>query len=259
VRARKSNVVASVAASMVMACLLTACAAFARSRTPMLAETHPNPGHQRAACLLVMLPGYGDEAADFEEHGFLDAVRRAHVDADVTSVEAHYGYYRDHTIVSRLHEDILAPARQQGYRRIVLVGISMGGLGAVATARLHPEDVDALVLLAPYLGDADVVGPVDRQGLPAYVPPNPNDFFQQNWVYLAGYAKHAERPPMLLGYGTSDRLARELELLRPYLPRERVTAVPGSHAWKTWSPIFDRWADGGALESFCAGDVANGT
>src|SRR5262249_34113173 len=140
VRTRNTNVVASVATSMVIA-MLTGCTAFERPTTPMVSEMHPKPGHEPASCLLVMLPGYGDEASDFEEHGFLDAVRRAHVDADITSVEANYGYYRNHSIVTRLHEDVLAPARQRGYRRIVLVGISMGGLGAVATARMHPEDV----------------------------------------------------------------------------------------------------------------------
>jgi hypothetical protein len=45
------------------------------------------------------------------------------VKADLVAVDAHLGYYYKRTIIDRLREDVLVPAKVQGYRRIVVVGI----------------------------------------------------------------------------------------------------------------------------------------
>ena len=89
----------------------------------------------------------------FEREGFVAALREAGARVDAIAVDAHLGYYYRKTIIERLHTDVLLQARQQGYRRIVLVGVSLGGLGALLNERENPGSVDAVVLLGPFLGD----------------------------------------------------------------------------------------------------------
>src|ERR671930_1091173 len=78
--------------------------------------------------LVVFLPGIGDFAEDFERHGFIAALAASGLAADALAVDAHYGYYGRRTVLERLAEDVVLPAREQGYREVWLVGISMGGL-----------------------------------------------------------------------------------------------------------------------------------
>jgi len=228
------------------------CYVFRPTRVPLRMSSHRRSPSQPASCLVVMLPGFGDSAADFDRHGFVRALRRSDIDADVIAVDAHYKYYRKRSVVERLHTDVLAPARRNGYRRIVLVGISMGGLGAVATAREHPNDVDGLVLLAPYLGDAETAQKVRSAGLASFVPDSEPDFFEQNWAYLAGYARGESRPMLALGFGSSDRLAESLRVLAPFVPPERLAIVEGNHGWSTWTPIFESWVADGTIRTACA-------
>ena len=74
----------------------------------------------------------------FETAQFVQAVYDAGIHADMVAVEAHYGYYATRTVVTRLREDVIAPARAQGYTQIWLVGVSMGGLGALLYVRAYP-------------------------------------------------------------------------------------------------------------------------
>ena len=48
------------------------------------------PLEARAECLLVLLPGIGDEASTFERRGFVRDARRAGVPCDLALVSAHF-------------------------------------------------------------------------------------------------------------------------------------------------------------------------
>src|SRR5205814_411265 len=136
--------------------------------------------------LLVLLPGRGDRAEDFASHGFVDAAARLPVDC--VAVDATLGYYMKRTIVTRLLEDVIAPARQAGYRRVWLVGISMGGLGALATAQQHETDIEGILLLAPFLGDEEVIDEISARGRLARWTPSPaadgSDDYHRLWRWL---------------------------------------------------------------------------
>ena len=86
--------------------------------------------------LLVMLPGVGIEAAEFFEHGMVAAVqahgREQNLGVDVAALRPALELYLDGEIGPALHRRIIEPARRQGYARIWLLGISLGGLGAWA-------------------------------------------------------------------------------------------------------------------------------
>src|SRR5690625_7185109 len=80
------------------------------------------------------------------------------------AADAHFRYYRERTFVQRLHEDIILPARQQGYQHIWLLGLSMGGFGAVLYCNEHPQMIDGLMFLAAYPGEPALVQEIHDSG-----------------------------------------------------------------------------------------------
>ena len=106
----------------------------------------------QADTLVIFLPGIEDSAEDFHAQGFPQALRARFPGARCVALDAHLGYYLTRRIVRCLHEEIVRPARAAGVRRVVLVGVSMGALGALLYLRAHPREVQGLVLMAPFLG-----------------------------------------------------------------------------------------------------------
>ncbi|HJL19392.1 MAG TPA: alpha/beta fold hydrolase [Sandaracinaceae bacterium LLY-WYZ-13_1] len=204
-------------------------------------------------CLLVLLPGIGDGADRFAEVGFLQDAARARAGCDVALADARFSHYVAQQVEERLGE-VLRDARRRGYRSIWLVGVSLGGYGAVLTARAHPSLVDGLVLLAPMLGvpprEADVVREVRAAGgLRAWpgvrgaIPP-PRHHFREprlvwDWLHDAVVdPRRAER--VVLAYGEGDRLADRHGLLADALPDHRVFRRAGAHDWGTWRALWRR-------------------
>jgi pimeloyl-ACP methyl ester carboxylesterase len=206
---------------------------------PLRTVAYGHAGGAAADTLLVLLPGRGDRAETFAAEGFVDAARAADPRVDVVAADAHIGYYLRNVIVDRLWEDVVAPARARGYARVWLAGISMGGLGAVAFARAHPDAVAGLCLLAPYLGD-DVVAEVRRAGgLARWRPSGAPDDFARLWLFLKGYAAGAPGLPALwLGYGRSDRFVAAHDLLAAALPADHVLRADGGHDWPPWRALW---------------------
>src|SRR5262245_32634150 len=64
--------------------------------------------------LVVMLPGINDAPGKFLTSGFVDGFGRR--EYDLVAVDARWRYYSNDSIVTRLHEDVIAPARARGYR-----------------------------------------------------------------------------------------------------------------------------------------------
>ena len=133
------------------------------------------------------------------------------------------------------------PARQQGYRRIVLGGVSLGGLGARLCARDTPASVDALVLLAPSLGRKDrLFDQIDAAGGPAAWAagrdPSAGAIEEQIWAFLG--TKTPSLPPTWLLSGRADPYARAHRLLAGLLPAERVATIDGGHDWPVWRALW---------------------
>ncbi len=195
----------------------------------------------RATTLVVFLPGRGGSMADFGRHGFTAVLRDAGVNADTIAVDAHLGYYFKRTVIERLRADVLVPARARGYRRIVLAGVSLGGLGALLGERDEPGLVDAIVLLAPYLGDqAALFERIRAAGGPAAWAagrdPAAGSVEEQLWTFLGN--RSAALPPTWLLYGRGDSLATGHQMLAALLPPARVKTVAGAHDWPTWLSLW---------------------
>ena len=205
------------------------------------------PG-ERARDLVVFLPGKSSRGEDFRKKGFLASARAAGVEADLEAVDLHYGYYLKGVFLERLWKDVVEPAREQGYREIHLVGISMGAAGALGLARSHPESVSGVVLIAPFLGPADLVETIQAQGgLEAWSPATPagsgefEAFFSANWEWMKSRAASPDsRPGLILAFGESDRFAPSQRLLAAALSPARVFTAPGGHHWGTWKTLWFR-------------------
>ncbi len=236
--------------SVGMLCL-AGCTALRPTPVPMAIVRYAHPGAQRPCCLIVCLPGRWDRALQYETEQLVQAVRDAGIWADMVAVEAHYGYYAKRTVVTRLREDVIAPALAQGYTQIWLVGVSMGGLGALLYVRDYPNDITGVVALAPFLGDTDVINEIRAAGGVQQWQPTaitPGDYQRQLWQWLK---MHLARPEagagLYLGYGQQDRLAPAHQLLATSLPATRVFTNLGGHDWQTWRQLWQAFLKQAAL------------
>jgi hypothetical protein len=209
--------------------------------------------------LFVFLPGYGDKPSAFDQHGLLPAVRARGLAADIVAVDAHLGYYVDGTILTRLKEDVIDPARAGGYKQIWLIGNSLGAYGAISYARVHPHDITGVVLLGPYMGEKKTIREIrEAGGLQKWDPGTIGDKTKEEWVEqiwlwiknrqqrlesrLWGNGCEEERgclPEIYLGYGKSDRFSYGQNLLAEVLPPEHVVAIEGGHNWTTWKKLWN--------------------
>lgn len=211
--------------------------------------------HRKSASedLVVFLPGRGGHAEDFEKHGFLQVAQEAGLAADLTAVDAHLAYYMDRSLLTRLKEDVIAPAQKRGKHRIWLVGVSMGGLGALLYAERHPEDVAGVFLLAPYLGDETVLKEIRAAGgLRGWTVPeplDPKDHQRGVWRWLKRRAdgQIPQAFPIYLGYGAQDRFAPANAMLAASLPPERVFIAEGGHDWPVWRSLWVRFLQGAPM------------
>lgn len=182
--------------------------------------------------LLVMLPGADMSAEDFRTHGFFDAVRQAGRPVDMMAVETGVECYLDGVTVSQLHA-LLPP------QPVWLVGISLGGMGALLYARAHPERVAGVVVLAPFIGTRGLIAEIERAGGLRQWSPPPDEATTDERRLLAWLGAGA-LPDIHLGYGIDDRFAAAHCLLAEILPPERVLTAPGGHDWPTW---YRLWQD----------------
>ncbi len=196
--------------------------------------------------MLVLLPGRGMTPGEFVREGFVAAVQERALAVDVLRADAHIGYYDKEQIAPRLREDVIAPAQARGYRAIWIVGISLGGFGALVYGNQRPADVAGVVALAPYLGEREASDEVAAAGgLRNWTPPAASvaetDLGRRLWRSLQPYATETSppsRPPLYLGYGVDDRFAPSHRVLAAALPASRVYTTPGGHDWSAWARLW---------------------
>jgi len=201
------------------------------------------PGGKRRPTLLVFLPGLRDNSAVFADKGFISAVRASGFEADMIGVDAHLGYYVKKQFLARMKEDVIDPAKRQGYRNIWLVGISLGGFGALWYDVENPGDLAGVVAFSPYLGEPEVVAEVARAGgLKGWRPAGNAEMDDQHriWRGLKSYeSANRSLNRLYLGYGDKDKFATPDGMLAAVLPREQVFTFKGGHHWSVWRALWD--------------------
>lgn len=221
-------------------------------RTPVPLETiRYDAGHGNGHRLLfVFLPGRGDPATTFERNGLIAAVRERGLAADMIAVNAHVGYYWNGSIVMRLKEDIINPAKTSGYDRIWLVGNSLGGYGSLAYAEEYVDDISGMILLGPFVGDDKLITEIKREGglqpwSRGVVLTDPReDWGKRFWLWFKDCEQQkACYSKIHLGYGRGDRFSEGQGFLASFLPPEQVIAVDGGHDWSTWKKLWRMFLD----------------
>ena len=236
--------------SLVVLLASSGCAMLMPPVRPMVQVEADLPG--RARCLIVFLPGVGDVAADFEGNGFVDAVRKRRLSVDVVSAQATLSYYALGTVVQRLEADVMGPAREKRYRQTWLIGLSMGGRGALLYAHDYPREVTGVLALAPFLGMPPLTKKIrDAGGLAAWNAPrqlpvtDEDTTMRELWRWLqAVTAKKEPGPKLYLGWGVDDELLGESnEVLAEALPEHRRFPVTGGHKWAAWKKALEFFLD----------------
>jgi pimeloyl-ACP methyl ester carboxylesterase len=193
--------------------------------------------------LVVVLPGRADDLDGLRRSGIAEAIQQGDPQPDVLLVGATPRYYREGRLTERLREQIVLPARVQGYRRIWLVGASMGGFGAMLYQRRYPDDVDAVLLLAPYMGDDRLIRQIaDAGGVSAWDPGprpagvEPGNASREIWRVVHGWAAGSTAAtPVWLVCGTEDRFFDAAQLMAAALHEEHFIPLSGGHAWSVWN------------------------
>lgn len=206
-------------------------------------------GPYTSPTLVVMLPGAYSRPQEFVDEGFVELLRAARVKADVVIAGATLDHYLEGRVLDRLQHEVVAPARARGVRAVWLLGVSLGGLFALAYASRHAVQLAGVLLLAPYLGRRTLLMEIDAAGGPeAWAQgrqPRGDDLLEHEvWQWLAG---RPAAPPLYLGWGRDDRFADAHRRLAARLPAGHADAADGGHDWAAWRELWRRFLARGVV------------
>lgn len=222
--------------------LLASCTFLARP-APAPLRMQVDAPDSAATELVVLLPGRHSLPDELVREGFVEKVRTARTAARIVTPDLHIGYYKRRSTSARLHDDIIAPARAAGIEHVTLVGISMGGLGAMLYELERPGEIDEILLLSPFLGDDEVIEDIAAQGGLARWQPQgeaPDRFSRPLWEKLRDdWLRRDARALLRLGCGESDRLAATTRLAARELSPVQTVWLPGDHDWPTWNALIE--------------------
>jgi pimeloyl-ACP methyl ester carboxylesterase len=210
---------------------------------PMPVLREPAEPSRRAEVLVVMLPGVYSVPRDLIDQGFVAQLRAQRYTADVAIADAHFGYAANGTLFERLRDDVLAPAWHQGYRRIWLVGISLGGFASLGLLMRKPEWIEGVLAISPYVGQPALLQRVRAAGgarAYAAAPQASDDPAAPLWLWL-GRADATLRNRIHCYTGSQDRLIDGQRLLEAELAPDHVLEVPGDHDWLAWNVLWSSW------------------
>jgi pimeloyl-ACP methyl ester carboxylesterase len=228
------------AVALSLAC--TGCVAHGDPDKPIPTVFIPAPsGH--ATRLVVVLPGRADDLQRLQDSGIADAIHEAWPDADVQFAELTLDFYRRGDAPKRLREEVIAPSRSRGYREVWIAGASMGGMGALMYDAQFPGELDGMLLLAPYLGDYDLLAEIDHSGgVLQWKGGAPQGFTATSWqrdvwrhIQALAHDPRSSRR-IWLAYGDEDRLRKAMPLFVPALSSSHVFVREGGHTWRVWTP-----------------------
>ena len=199
--------------------------------------------------LLALLSGTFSQPEDFIREGFVSAVRRRGIGAQIALAEVRMAYFADGSVVDRIHECVVEPALARGASRIWLAGISLGALASLSYASRRGERLEGLVLMSPYPGTRPLLAEIEAEGglynwQPKVGPDG--DLEREAWRWLAH--RPAGAPQVHCYYGAGDRFAEGQRAMARTLPARAVHEMAGGHEWQDWRRMWDAFLDGGTLQ-----------
>jgi hypothetical protein len=225
------------------ACGIAACSWFrGPPPEPMPSMTIPARAASSDGRVVIVLPGRADTLEGLKASGIAEAIQDGDPGAEVVLVGATLAYYMDGGFVRRLHEQVVEPARARGASNIWLAGASMGGMGTLLYEHEHPGELRGLVLMAPYMGEKDLVREIAEAGGPSVWNPGPapagltrDNAAREQWRLVKDWAASpAAANRVWLVCGSEDRFIDAARMIAPSLPQGHFLERTGGHAWKVW-------------------------
>ena len=121
-----------------------------------------------------------------------------------------------------LKNELIYPARASGYSRVLLVGISLGGHGALLYVTQAAQDIDGVVLLAPFIGGFVIDEAIRKAGGLTQWEDCPSvewNYACDLWHLIKDYLSVPDNmDKIVLGFGLQDGFADSNQLLADQLP-----------------------------------------
>jgi pimeloyl-ACP methyl ester carboxylesterase len=218
--------------AITIAVLASGCVYLKTASTPVPSEYYNYD--ESNSTLVLLLPGLGESPANFVKYGTVEQISNCQPRANIIGIDSHFPYYRNAAIVARLHEDIIVPARQAGIRKIWLLGLSLGGMGSLLYWQQYPDEITAVIVMAPYLGEWDELR-VYLNDRDSYLE-SPDKDLLELWDGLSNPPMAA--PEITLAYGEADKFNQQQRWLASLLDRDNVITAPGGHRWTVWQTLW---------------------
>lgn len=207
--------------------------------SPLRTVTH----RSGAPNLIILLPGAYMTPADYQRAGFFSAISQRQLPLDIATVHLDLEAISSGSALPAIQAEIITPARQQGYRKIWLGGISLGGLLALGHAADYPDAIDGLCLLAPYPGSRLTTNAIARAGGLAAWQPTPEELNDPEFRVWQWLKQPPAELPVFVGYGTDDRFTSGMQDIAECFPASARHAIPGGHDWPVWQKLWEHFLD----------------
>ncbi len=231
--------------------LLLCSACVFQTKVPLDTLQYSSPAASKKSQLIILLRGFGNDINYFDSLGWTEKLQQRYPQYDIIIPDLHYGYYSEGSFMQRMTEDIILPAQQQGYQSIWILGISMGGLGAIMSSELNPTIVKRLFLIAPYLGDGTAQKTIVKAGgLRKWDDEDMDSTVWQFklWSHLKFLSAQSPAVPVYLGYGSEDKMPG-IPLLQAALPVKNIVTAAGGHKDGVFTDVFEKMLAAGYFES----------
>jgi pimeloyl-ACP methyl ester carboxylesterase len=200
------------------------------------------PGVTDDRILLLMLPGAKNTPRQLVDNGFIRELRARELPVDVLALDAHADLYLERAAIERVLHHTLDQVHAKGYYRIWLLGISLGGSGAMICATQRTAQIEGLFLLAPFLGTRGIIAEVEAAGGLKHWRAGDiacRDYERMLLEQIQCSQLDTDKfPSVYLGYGSEDRYRGASILISERLPPYRVTVSSGGHDWETWIKLW---------------------
>ncbi|MDH5369955.1 MAG: alpha/beta hydrolase [Gammaproteobacteria bacterium] len=197
--------------------------------------------------LIIFLPGLYDTADKFKDEDFFLIARKAGITADMVSANVNVLHLVEDMMVKRIESDVFLDAKNNGYKNIWLVGVSLGGLNSLLFYREHSKNICGVVTLAPYVANKPLIKEIqDAENIKYWVPGSvENEYaFEKKlhflWVWLKEQVSKNNLNNIYLGYGKQDMHIEGIKLLQNILDKKNIVTVEGGHNWETGQKIWQQ-------------------
>jgi pimeloyl-ACP methyl ester carboxylesterase len=204
---------------------MSACRLLLTQPTRPLRLLEFEPQGREARELVLLLPGRLSPPEEFVQFGLVDLVRRERPSARIVAPDLHLGYY------------------MRGLADVTILGISMGGLGALTYSLRYPAEVDEMLLLSPFVGEKELLAEIEQAGglekweSAVETPRSKAEALQKMWIEMKRQwlARGGPPFPLSLAVGKEDKLLSSNRFFaRSILRPDQLIETEGGHDWDCW-------------------------